>query len=261
MKISHEVPLDLLETSLSFNGYDYLLPHYYIKYPKYREFYLKSKSKGRFIIADNGLFEGEVLPEPQLLEIINEIKPDIFIVPDVWNSYTSTLNYAKKWLDKELPGNTNRMMVLQGKTYDELQECVWQGMKIGYRHFGLNHASLAYSNLYYHPNPTTSRMMGRILTFNKLIEEDVFDKFKKCYIHFLGVETPEELQLVNNKELISSIDTSNPIINGIKGIRYDKNKFPIGKPSDKIEVFMEKDLASSIEDIMLNISYFRKWCN
>ena len=261
MKISHEVPLDLLETSLTFNDYDYLLPHFYLKYPKYKEFYLKSRDKGRFIIMDNGLFEGGVLPEKDLIAMINEVQPDIFIVPDSWNNTTLTVDHAERWVSKikpNLPPKTNLMVVLQGKSYDQIQECLHTCMNGGVKHFGLNHSSLAYTDLFYHSNLLISKTMGRIITFNKLIEEDIFDKFKKCYIHFLGLNLPQELIYVNHKELISSVDTSNPIINGIKGIRYTE----LGlwkKPEEKIETFMEKDLASNIEDIIFNVNSFRKW--
>jgi len=37
MRISHEVSLDLLEESLKWNDYQYVLPHLMDKYPTYRE--------------------------------------------------------------------------------------------------------------------------------------------------------------------------------------------------------------------------------
>lgn len=262
MLISHEVPLDLLELSLTFNDYQYCLPHYYVKYPQYKKFFDNYRNKNNsFIILDNGLFEGGVLPENQLLDIINGLKPDIFIVPDSWNDYITTIGYAKEWLKKSIPISTNLMMVLQGKSYDQLHECSIQGLKLGYKYFGLNHSSLAYSDVFYHPNPIISKMMGRIITLNKLVEEDVYDKFKKCYIHLLGMISPEEIQLINHKNIIKSIDTSNPVLNGIKGLRYSNLSFPIGKPEEKIEIFMEKDLAFNIEDIIFNINQFRKMSN
>lgn len=262
MKISHEVPLDLLNSSLTFNDYQYCLPHYYIKYPKYKEFFISYRNmKESFIMLDNGLFEGGVLPEPKLIEIIKEIQPDIFILPDVWNNAYETISNADRWMEKikpELPTNTKLMVVLQGKTFSDIQQCLYSSLGGGISHFGLNHSSLAYTDMFYHKNPLISKTMGRILTFNKLIEEDVFDKFKKCYIHFLGLNLPQEMLYVNNKELISSVDTSNPVINGIQGIRYSELGL-LQKPEEKIELFMEKDLASNLEDIIFNISTFRKW--
>lgn len=261
MLINHEVPLDLLETSKTFNDYDFVLPTFWYKYPKYKEFYLKSS---KFKIGDNAAYEeGKPLDNNKLISFIDELKPNIFIVPDAWNSFSTTLDKAEEWMELKpsLPEGTELMMVLQGKNFTELQECVWQGLGLGYRHFGINHASLAYSDVFMHSNPVISKMMGRILTFNKLIEEDLKGQLSKCYIHLLGVSDPRELIYFNNKHLIKSIDTSNPILNGIKGVKYNSSKEIIGKPDEKLEFFMEKDLASNIEDIILNVNIFRKWCN
>ena len=50
MKVSHEVPLALLEMSKSFNDYDYCLPHLLDKYEKYKEYFLKARKQGRYIV-------------------------------------------------------------------------------------------------------------------------------------------------------------------------------------------------------------------
>ena len=260
MKISHECPLDLLETSLTFNDYQYCLPRYYKKYSKYKEFFLKYRDKkDSFIILDNGLYEGDSFTNEDLLVIINELNPDIFILPDVWNDSYKTFNNAKYWIDNIfLPRNINLMIVVQGKTYSEIHELVWDSIKIGINHFGFNHVSIAYNKIYPHSDNIISKIMGRIITINKLIEEDIWDKFKDCYIHLLGINNPIELKLIN-KEFINSVDTSNPIIQGINNQRYSDFKLE-PKPSEKIELFMEKDLASSIENIIFNIQSFRKLC-
>ena len=53
MKISHEVPLQLLPWSKTINDYEYVLPYFYYRSPEYKEFYLKCKEEGRFSILDN----------------------------------------------------------------------------------------------------------------------------------------------------------------------------------------------------------------
>ena len=82
MKISHELPLSLLEHSLDWNDYEYCLPHLIDKFPAYRQFFLDSSERGRFIIMDNGLFEGVTHTTKDLLEKIDLIEPNIFIVPE-----------------------------------------------------------------------------------------------------------------------------------------------------------------------------------
>lgn len=263
MLISHEVPLELLETSLTFNDFDYLLPHYYVKYPKYKEFFIKAREKGRNIYMDNGLFEGGVFPENELLDIINEVKPNQFIVPDAWNNSYITLNNAQHWINikNKLPKETELMIVLQGKSYSELSELVWSSIKLGYKSFGFNHSSIAYADIFPNKDPLISRTMGRVVTINRLMEEDVFDKLKKCKIHLLGCNLFIE-PLYHNKQYITSIDTSNPIIMGLKGKEYDGNLIlkPY-KPEEKIEIFMEREILKNELDIIFkNISKFRQIC-
>ena len=50
VKVSHEVPLQLLGLSETFNGYDYCLPHLLDKYPEYEAYFRQAKEKGRYII-------------------------------------------------------------------------------------------------------------------------------------------------------------------------------------------------------------------
>ena len=60
VKISHEVPKCLLEESLSFNMYDYCLPHLMEEDEEYRKFFMKSKDIGREIFLDNSLHEKRI---------------------------------------------------------------------------------------------------------------------------------------------------------------------------------------------------------
>ncbi len=85
MKISHELRLALMHHAYKWNDYDYCLPHLIDQYDQYRIFFQKSRLDKRFIIMDNGLFEGVTHTTEDLIEKINLVRPDIFIVPDAWN--------------------------------------------------------------------------------------------------------------------------------------------------------------------------------
>ena len=96
VKISHEVPFCLLEKSREFNDYDYCLPHLMDENEEYRNFFYESKKIGRYIIMDNSLHElGEAYNTSRLLLWIDEIKPDEFIVPDVWEDYAASIRNAR----------------------------------------------------------------------------------------------------------------------------------------------------------------------
>jgi len=123
MKISHELPISLFPYNIEYNDYEYLLPVFMDKYPDYKQFFLDSREQGRFIIMDNSLFEGYSHTIQDLKDKINLIKPDIFIVPDEWNDSIITAKNAKYWKQFTLPERTKLMVVLQGKTVNEMHYC------------------------------------------------------------------------------------------------------------------------------------------
>jgi len=74
--ILNELPLCLLDKDQTWNDYSFVLPSYW-KNEKYRAYFLTAKEQGRFIILDNGLFEGDTFTSDYLIELINELKPNI----------------------------------------------------------------------------------------------------------------------------------------------------------------------------------------
>jgi hypothetical protein len=102
MKISHEVPIAYLESSLEYNNYDYLLPHLYDKHEEYKAFFVNNRS--RHTIMDNSLHElGVPYSKGRMISIIEEIKPNEFIVPDAWEDAIKSMRNAKEWSFIELP--------------------------------------------------------------------------------------------------------------------------------------------------------------
>lgn len=248
MKISHETPLSLLNESLKFNDYQYILPTFYNKYKEYKEFMLNYRKQNRsFIILDNGLFEGDNLNDSELLELIKEIKPDIFIVPDVWNNRAYTIVNAKTWFSdykKLLPNSVNLMAVLQGDSYDDLYDCYTTLVDIGYKHIAFNHSSRAYTNFFTDEEDVIrAQTKGRLKLINNLIHKNIIDR--SCYHHLLGASTWSEFISYGgmNSEVynfIKSMDTSAPIINGILGTKFeDLSILSYRKPKQKLEEFME----------------------
>jgi hypothetical protein len=55
---------------------------------------------------------------------------------------------------------------------------------------------------------------------------------------------------------IKSVDTSNPILVGAEGKRYNDSGLT-WKPKEKLEHYFEKDLSGQIEDIIFNVQQFR----
>ena len=257
MKISHELPLSLMNKGYEWNDYDYLLPIFLDRYEQYKLYFQKARKDNRFIIMDNSLFEGYTHTTEDLLEKINLIKPNIFIVPDVWNNTAITLKNAKEWIKNYKQDGVEFMAVLQGETFGELKTCYKELVKLGYTHIAFNHSSIAYQTLTINNSTLSKQMLGRWYLINSLEESGVLDKDN--YHHLLGCSLPQEIKLYKHKyEFLNSIDTSNPILLGAEGVRYEDGGID-WKPTEKLEHYFEKDLDNRLEDIIFNVNKFKEW--
>lgn len=261
IKISHETPLCLLEESLTFNDYNFCLPYYYTRYPKYKEWFVKQKEQGIFTILDCGLFEGELLSNRDLVNIINELKPDVFVIPDVWNKDLDSYVNAKYWkntLKSSFNKTTELMAVIQCTDYNIGSLLYQKYLDLGIKHIAFNHSSIAYKNMFPHENLSISKTMGRIYFINQLMENGIIDK--SVYHHLLGASNPLEFKSYNypSYDFIKSVDSSNPVIFGCKNMKYDIYNV-WDKPHEKIEEWFDKELSlEQLTCITYNIHAFRK---
>ena len=155
VKVSHELPLCFLDKGKEWNDYDFCLPTYWFKSEKYKQYYLNAKKEERFIIADNGLFEGDSFTEKQLIDFVNELQPDIFVIPDVWNDAFQSYRNAKYWFNvmkDQLPENTNLMAVIQCTDYAIGSSLYQEYVDLGIKHIAFNHSSTAYQQFFPHKN-------------------------------------------------------------------------------------------------------------
>ena len=259
MKVSHELPINLLNKSYEWNDYDYCLPHLIDKFEQYRLFFQTSRLYKRFIIMDNGLFEGVTHTEKDLLSKINLIRPSVFIVPDAWNDSIITLRNAKYWMTnyrEHIPNEVELMAVCQGKDMGELVLTYQMLIDLGYTHIAFNHSSIAYTNYYPNHSKLFAQMYGRIELVRRLIETGTVRE--SLYHHLLGCSLPQEMLAYSKFEWLRSVDTSNPIIVGSKGERYGDNGIEF-KPTEKIEDLFDIDLSERMEDIIFNINKFKSF--
>ena len=148
VKLSHEVPFCLLEQSREFNDYDYCLPHLMDENEEYRNFFYKSKEMGRYIVMDNSLHElGEAYNTKGLMHWVNEIKPDEFIVPDVWEDYALSVRNARSWVNVELPKNVTKVAVVQAKSTHEAVLCTKVYKDLGYKKLAYSYGASYYNDV------------------------------------------------------------------------------------------------------------------
>lgn len=238
MKISHECPLSLLNMSLEFNDYQFILPSLYERYERYKSF--MDDYKG-FKILDNGIFEGDNYTCVDLIQFVNEVKPDIFVVPDAWNDSVEGLKNAKYWMNvvkTQLPTNTQLMVVLQGKSIAEIVRLYLSCKDLGYKHFAFNHSSILYQDLFNHPKPLINQSMGRVMLMSELRKSGIIQDGD--YIHLLGASSLDEFKFYQDPfyNFINSIDTSLPIINTLTD-NWLNNTASYKKPNKKVEDFID----------------------
>jgi hypothetical protein len=259
MKISHELPLSLMHNAYKWNDYDYCLPHLIDHYDQYKLFFEKSRKDNRFIIMDNGLFEGVLHTTEDLLNKIELIRPNVFIVPDEWNDAAATLRNAKSWVinfKENLPEGVNLMAVCQGKDMTELMTTYQTLIDLGYTHIAFNHSSIAYQKEYEGMDHLKAAMYGRMEFIRKLVAGGSIRK--DVYHHLLGCSLPQEFMSYKDWGFIKSVDTSNPILVGAEGVRYTSSGLTF-KPKEKLEHYFEKNLDAKLEDIIFNVNKFKSF--
>jgi hypothetical protein len=208
---------------------------------------------------DNGLFEGVTHTTEDLLEKINLVRPNIFIVPDARNDSTTTLVNAKSWMinyKQYIPEDVNLMAVCQGNDMGELITTYQTLVDLGYTHIAFNHSSIAYQNEYTGMDHLKASMYGRMEFIRRLVQSGAIRKTH--YHHLLGCSLPQEFMSYGDWKFIKSVDTSNPILVGAEGKRYSDSGLA-WKPKEKLEYYFEKDLSGQIEDIIFNVNRFRSF--
>jgi hypothetical protein len=275
MLISHETPVSLLPYSWGYNDYDYCLVHLLPENVAYKEFYFKSVNYGRRVLLDNSIFElGTAFDPDQFAYWVKELKPFEYVIPDVLEDTASTCMSMDNFLSKysNLPGR--KIGVVQGKTYQDIVDC--------YRYIApkVDKIAISFDYSYYLENCDWSQInvpgyvkkheenkwlkyaVGRVKLLDDLYDDDVLDVDKPH--HLLGASLPWEFALYADNylsEYIETVDTSNPIVAGILGKKYEPEYGLSEKWSVKLVDFIDAELTTQqIYDSFWNITQFRNLC-
>lgn len=205
MKISHEIPCDLLEKSLEFNDYEYSLLHL-MHIPEYKEFYKKTH---RTHYLDNSAYEYQFIDggfDPDYFySNINDLKPTHVIVPDVIGCCDKTIRAYKNFDTLSIPENTKLIGVAQGETLEDLLKCS-RFLAPRVNILAVVFHSPAYQKLFPYDSLAIANAKGRVKFVRELIKEGV------TRLHLIGMSLPVELTMYtqDEKKYIVSIDTANP---------------------------------------------------
>jgi|TARA_A100001015_G_scaffold304810_1_gene396598 hypothetical protein len=256
MLVSHESPISILKESRDYNNYDYALVHLFETHPEYYNFFKDSIKMGRQVLLDNSIFElGKSFDPKKFAKYVKELKPNFYIVPDVLEDGYKTIKSFHDFVNKhtDLPGI--KIGVVQGKTYDELVDCY------KYMSDNADYIAISFDYSYYLVTGTGKTKLqryasGRYKFINDLKRDGIWNDFKPH--HLLGCSLAKEFSFYDNDRTIRSVDTSNPVVAGIKELRYNGNLGLEDKPSIKLADLIDHEVTDSeMEDIQYNVNEFK----
>ena len=262
IKVAHESPKDIFNEVQSLTDYDYALVHLFEEDPIYLDQFKKAIAKGREVILDNSIFElEEAFDAVKFDKWVNEIKPTWYIVPDALEQSQKTIDQMEDWNNKGLGyEGSGKIGVVQGKSYDEIVDC-YNYMN---KEADVDMIAISFDYSYYtkscpHANKYVSWMLGRVKLLGDLLRDGIINE--SIPHHLLGCGLPQEFSFYSQYNWIYSLDTSNPVVHGIKGIEYGPQGL-WNKESQKLFELINAELTvEQSSQVLLNIEKFRKFTN
>lgn len=248
IKVSHECPKSLFEMSKKFNDYEYCLAHLYATDPEYRDFYKKCSAEGRECILDNSIFEGKGLTNEEFADIIVDLRPSHYIIPDVLEDADATIEniirFKKDFPD--LPGKV--ICVAQGKTYEDIVRCYKVADTYGDK-IAISFDYSYYESIFPQYCKLDAWCRGRRALISRMYGDGTWNNDKPH--HLLGCGLAKEFgDPFYQKISIESIDTSNPVVAGIKQMSYDGIYGLSEKPSIKLCDLIDYKVSARDEEIV-----------
>lgn len=244
IKVFHEAPLSIMEHVQQYTDGEYCLPHLMDGSETYRNYFLKARDQGRYILLDNSLHElNHPYSEDRLLYWLKELQPNEFFVPDYWEDEIKSVKSATKWaaIQRDFP-NIKFIAVVQGQSFYQAMNCYESYKELGYTKIAFSYGASYYNEFCPHPNKHLGKALGRIQVISKLLDLGIIQNNHR--IHLLGCSVPQEFGWYKDMPFIESIDTSNPVMATLDNIEYSGFGLSI-KPKS----CMNDNLHIKIEDI------------
>jgi len=263
-KIAHEAPMSIFNEVQKYTEYDYCLVHLLGESEDYRRKFFKAKQEGREVYLDTSIFElGTAFEASKFAEWIEKLEPDYYFAPDALEDCSTTIRQMNEWNDSFGNIKGRKIGVVQGKTYEEIVNCYeFMDKQSGADMIAISFDYSYYNNTVPHPEKVTGWTFGRIKLLSDLLKDGIINT-KKPH-HLLGCALPLEFTFYQNEDFnwIESIDTSNPIVHAIKGIKYTENLGLLKKESQKLYELINFPAKNIDKDILHhNLYYFRRLVN
>ena len=261
----HEAPKCIFNEVQRVTDGDYALVNLFEEDPEYYQLFKDAVAQGREVILDNGVFElGTAWEASEFVQWIRRLQPTWYIVPDVLEDGEATIAKFFDFIEAypELPGK--RIGVAQGKDYDDMVKC-YRAIEPYCDMVAISFDFSWFQDKECTSSPYTQAMVGRRQLLSALVSDGVINEEKPH--HLLGCMLPQEVRFYTHPMLaltfgwIYSIDTSNPVVHGLKGIRYMGHGLD-SKESQKLYTMINATVNDQqLWDVMYNIERFRRFCN
>ena len=267
IKIAHEAPKSIFRKIQCFTDYDYALVHLFEEDEEYFNLFKEALKNGREVVLDNSVFElGKAFNPERFVYWINKLQPTYYIVPDVLESFDGTrknmLDWKENWPSKVISG-PKMIGVVQGNSYEAIKRCYTFMVEDAQ----VDKVAISFDYSYYeqsvpHPNRLMSWVLGRVKLLGDLMQDGTLRT--DVPHHLLGCALPCEGIFYPSKyyDFIESMDTSNPVVHGLREIEY---RGPLGlttKESTKLYTLINSEVSDEQEySIIGNCLRFRTmWC-
>lgn len=232
LKINHEVPTKYLGADLWFNDYEYALAHNFCD-SNYIEHFKCAIKQGKEVYLDNSAFElGESVGADILQNCVDALEGKAYVfLPDAVGDAARTLSLSRDFAS-QLDG-VKTWGVIQSKDDQEADELLRELTQI------TGNIALPYRG------PNRSKFLERNYEFLKT---------NNIKIHLLGLNQVADILPMNIfSDILISIDTSLPIVTGIKG-----ETLTLSSPKPREQVWQ----MSTGEDFLpvqayINAAFFR----
>jgi hypothetical protein len=174
---------------------------------------LREESKGlRTLMLDNGAFErGVPIDSVSYLQLIEELRPDVIVLPDVVNNIHDTMQATEAFLKEHLPrvteilqGAFTLMGVLQGTSPNEYLSML--------DYYSRTSSDISIIGIPYH-------LFYRPKFIKKYNVHEICQQ-RNLDIHILGLPNPFEVVDLQKFSQVTSIDTSLPVVSAYADRRF-----------------------------------------
>jgi len=255
MKVAHIVPINHL-SQIKGNSIQMCLAPIAKQYPEYLNFYKEESKNGSFVILDNGMFEGALLPNQEIIELATEIQASEIVAPDYLGSSQKTIEAIESFA--KVSGSFAIMVVPHGNTFDSLVRC-FKRLYIEREQLYINTFGFSYLSF-----ETATRQIRSIFAPH-IIKAPWWKEKVAC--HLLGVTKSligiAELALLDNFRFFRSLDTSLAACvtahgHELKGENQELEESHFSRPEKFFELILDNDLLErnlGLLECFANVNY------